>query len=256
MNLRWMLILSTGFLACSDSPMVETNLNQIIVWSILSPQYETQTVLLGQGLNIVYADRLNEEDLSNPIRDATVVVKDGEQEVLLQEVEPGVYQDVEAPLEIEPGRTYHLEVSDGAGRIARAHTTVPGEFEIEMPANGAAIATLDSLVFQWQRSPHARRYEVGALLEPPCAPTDRGGYYYLANTRDTVATVRFFDFCTTESSRIQFRVTAYDTASAIYRFSLRNDLEVFSNIEGGKGIFGSLIWRSIDLFVQREHDLP
>lgn len=256
MNVRWLLIFATGFLACSERPMVETNLNQIIVWSILSPRYERQTVRLDQGLNIVYVDGLNEEDLSNPIRNATVVVNDGEQEVLLQEVEPGVYQDIDEPLDVEPGRTYRLEVIDDTGRIARASTTVPGEFEIETPANGEKLDALDSPVFRWHASPYAMRYEVGALLEQPCAPTDREGYYYFVNTPDTVAVLSFFVFCTTDSNRIEFRVTAYDTAAGIYRFSQSHDLERFSNIEGGKGVFGALDWRSVELLLVRDRDFP
>jgi len=254
MNLRSLSIFVTVFLACADSPVVETNLNQIIVWSVLSPRYERQTVRLDQGLNIIYVDGLSEDEFSNPIRDATVLVKNGENEVLLPETAPGVYQDIDKPLDIEPGRTYHLEVTDGSGRVARAHTTVPGVFEIESPSNGAAVSVLDSLVFRWQASSHAQRYEVGAVFEPPCTSTDREEYAFFAATRDTLVSLRARDWCPFDSSRIEFRVLAYDTAAATFRSSFFDRLEIFSNVEGGKGIFGSLNWQSVDVFIKTNDD--
>lgn len=245
-------------LSCSQNPVIEANVNKIVVLSILNPTYTRQTIVLVEGTNIVNIENIDWQEIEKverPVQQANVFVRSATQNVRFSEISPGLYQDAETKLQVVPGETYFLEVEDSQGRQLRASTTVPGEFHIISPENGSTFAHLSPVDFTWQLSEGAFVYEVGRDLLDCELFTDSGRFSIYTIRTTTNFTFRSFMSPRCDSTR-QFqmhRVLAYDPAASAFLHSGSNLYDSgpapTTNIENGAGVFGAMASDSLTIIV-------
>ncbi|MFQ5706097.1 MAG: DUF4249 family protein [bacterium] len=248
-KLTLLLLLATG---CSQNPVVETDINQLVVRGVLSPEFDHQTILVEQGTNILLTDGLKQSELAKPVEEAVVIVNSDGREVVFQEVAPGEYQDIATPLNVEPGKTYSLRIQDKQGHQLSAKTTVPGHFEIVLPIEGASYLPSQQIEFKWQPSPHVGIYAIGLVLPEECAyrfDEERRQFNFVQTTKNTETSIPFVNSCAADQSALRYwRVVAYDSAFAAYQFGFflfGDNRPRDSNIEGGLGVFGSMVSDSV-----------
>ncbi|HEX9653482.1 MAG TPA: hypothetical protein VGA99_07210, partial [bacterium] len=148
---------------------------------------------------------------------------------------------------------YFLEVQDAKGRQLRAQTTVPGLFQITRPADGATFASDSYVEFSWEPSSGAGIYVLGRNLSGCEAEyNDRNFGYYGAFGATTASLIAWLNtFCFTSPQVQTFKVLAYDSALAAYQYSVGRNGSQFqrSNVEGGLGVFGSMVADSLALTI-------
>ncbi len=240
--------------ACSQNPVIEGDLNEIMVRAILSPDFNRQSILVVEGKNLVLISEIPAEQIEQPLKNARVVVRGADQEILFSEVSPGLYQDVQMPLKVIPGQTYYLEITDKRGRIVRGHTTVPASFHIISPKDGLVVRDGDRVLFIWEPSVGAMSYHI-RLVVPECAripgrpATILVGGANFNESRDSVP-VRMFFRCDTIMQKQQFKVIALDSAYSLYNFQTGQPFLVnFKNLDNALGLFGSMVSDSVTIVV-------
>ncbi|RMF64930.1 MAG: DUF4249 family protein, partial [Calditrichaeota bacterium] len=216
------LFLALLLAGCSQNPVVDEGLNEIMVLAILSPDFTRQSVLLVEGTDLASIPEKPTDRIDNPVQHARVLLRGANQEVVFDEVSPGLYQDVQTPLEVVPGQTYSLEISDDHGLHITGRTTVPARFHILAPEPGLTVHDGERVPFAWEPSAGALFYDINLVL-PDCArpPFHRrstllvGGSNAL-RVQDSVR-VRMFPPCDSLMQEQQFKVIAVDTGYALYR---------------------------------------
>jgi len=232
--------------ACGRNPLVETDLNLILVRSILSSDYPSQTVSLELAENVVYIDGKRQTDTVTPIVGATVVLKSDIQEIIFQEVEPGKYQDVDEKLQVLPGHRYTLEVRDKDGRTASASTTVPSGLHLQASSGAESFKEGDAITFTWEKPKHTGGvYDFGIILMPNVCQEDmQPGYMRWALGSTTEQVVQAYRFCDLAEESREFKVSAFDSAIVFWEYPgwyAPGPSQQTSNIHNGLGVFGSAI---------------
>ena len=112
MKIKTFSVLVLVLSACSQNPVIDTNINRLVVQAILNPDLENQIISLSEAINVAQSDGVTQPELDDPISGATVTVRSSRQEVIFSEVSPGVYKDIDEALRVAPLTAYSLEVRD------------------------------------------------------------------------------------------------------------------------------------------------
>lgn len=252
--------------SCSLNPVADRNLNEIMVQAILSPDFTRQSVLLVEGTNLALIPDKPTGHIDNPVQHARVVVRSATQEVVFHEVSPGLYQDVQASLDVAAGQTYYLEISGAQGRHVTGRTTVPERFHILSPKPDQTVQEGKKVFFAWESSSGAPVYNIGLVL-PECARdffhptafTVVGGFPRRGGGNEPQDSVRVWmdSRCGIEMRRQKFKVIAFDTAYSRYNFFTgRPFVDTFKNLDNALGLFASMISDSVTIKVIPPVDLP
>lgn len=260
MKRRFILLFVSLLMGCSLNPAADRDLNEIMVLAILSPDFTRQSVLLVEGTNLALIPEEPTDRVDNPVQNARVVVRSANQEVVFDEVSPGLYQDVQTSLDVIPGQTYFLEISDARGRQVTGRTTVPARFHILAPQPGLTVRDGEMVFFDWEPSAGALFYTIDLVL-PECARNPRLPLPFtpVRGSNDPRDSVRVWmnSRCDPAMQNQQFKVIAFDTAYSRYDFFAgRPFLETFKNLDNALGLFGSMISDSVTIKVVPSADLP
>lgn len=248
---------------CTTDPIVinPEQLGDYYLRSIISPNLSQQSVVVGRTVP---------ENMPKDVSGAKVVLKSNEKSILLPEIEPGIYRDIYAELEVLPENRYTVLVTLPNGHQMMATTAVPGEFHLITSVSKDTLKyylrfTSHSFpeetkrpVVLWNRSEHALSYKL-TLLDindsryltqsftidttttlPPLS------HAYLLSPNDTTILSKNF--------RVLLKITALDssylpngnlfTSEESERINeLRHKLGLSfgqnENVSGGKGFFAS-----------------
>ncbi len=247
------LILILLTMSCSLDPVGETDATKVTVLAVLSPDYVRQTIMLVEGTNIFDVDGLYPSELDHPVQGARMVVRSAKQTVEFTEVSPGLYQDAETQLQVVSGESYFLEVQEADGPELFARTTVPGAFRIIAPEDSATFVIESEVAFSWQRSSGAGTYVLGRNLFE-CEKEFFGrnfGFYGSFDKTQTKIIAWINIFCNSSLQAQTFKVLAYDSSLAAYLYSVDSNGAPLqrSNIDGGLGVFGSMVSDSLTIVV-------
>lgn len=252
------LLLIVCTFSCSQNPVIQGDVNKLVVQAVLSPDLIQQTIYVSEGRNIVNIEDVPFPELDNPLSDASVIVRDSRSTTTFQETEPGIYRDLQNRLDVRPGETYLLEVIDSKGRVVTAETTVPARTQFLAPEESQVFPEQQPVQFAWQVSSGAAGYVFGELI-PECSGkvSQRGIFNDLAVTAQPGATISFSKWdtvCGPEKRKIMnLRVLALDQAAAHFEwaYAFAPAGKRISNIENGFGMFGSMV--SDSLFIRIEN---
>ena len=255
--------------SCSQEPIFQSDISTVVVESFLNPALPVQTVTLREATNVAASDGLNVSNLDQPLSGAMVLVRSHEQEILFQEVAPGIYQDTGEKLNVLPETTYSLEVLDGKGRTMTAQTTVPAQISFIRPGNTTEFTTASDVLFEWSKG-NVTRYAFGEVI-PECWRVNSElevPFHLLEITQKTDISLRFQQWqgCNDANrSVMKLRILAPDsiglsylwprrsvrqeTADGSIRFTVFNGQKP-SNIRNGVGIFASMVTDSVTIFVE------
>lgn len=246
-----LLLLSTA--GCTLNPVGETNANKIAVFAVLGPDYPRQKIMLVEGTSVIDVEGLYPGELDRPLRGAKVMVSGNHQTIQFTEVSPGLYQDVTTPLQVVAGERYFLEVQDAGGSVLSAYTRVPGAFNFTTPSDSARFGIDTLIFFRWQGSVAAGIYVLGRNLSE--CERDFGGRNFgiYESTRDTQEAIIAWinPFCNSSPDAQTVKVLAYDSSFATYIYSVDSNGTPLrlSNIDGGFGVFGSMVSDSVTIVV-------
>ncbi|MBN2011269.1 DUF4249 family protein [candidate division KSB1 bacterium] len=109
---------------------VQKTEGRLQVLSLISPAFKNAEVYVGMSYP---------ECVPINVTGAQVVLKDSINTILLTEVQPGLYQDVNNSIAIRPGSTYFLNVTTANGKDFSAKTTVPDMPQIINFQNGDTL---------------------------------------------------------------------------------------------------------------------
>lgn len=275
--MKKLIVLSlVGFVACESGLAPPENVpsvaDELTISAFLNPESDTASVL------VLRARRLDEPPYhSDPLRyrisGAVVMMAADGDTVYLQEApdDPGFYR---TPLQAEPGKTYRLHVQvEPLQKEATAEATVPGPFTItDYPKEALKFGEL--LELKWQPSPHAVGYLLAIQYQwrrpelPDRILMDRAHWWGIIGnpTRNTESRFDLYaplfhrfnrDDSVEIAPDIQVTIRALDehyfkAASVLKRLDFEDDpegLELFtksySNIDGGWGIFGAFVERTV-----------
>jgi|GEM_PF-3524909 len=262
MNRFNLLLLTLALTACGQNPVIEGEVNPLLVQAVLNPDNHMQTVRISEATNVVKSDGLSLGDLELPISGAFVQVRGGGQSVLFSEVAAGVYRDTETKLQVTPGETYELQVNDGGGRAVSARTTVPIRPVLTSPGDQAVFPESTPVEFVWQKNKDEDFYIFGELI-PECSEinTDISAFNplrFLHSDRTTIAFRPWFN-CAPEEARIMnLRIFAVDPAAGGFLWpgpsGFGRDGQQASNIRDGVGVFGSMAADSVTIFIGTNGD--
>jgi len=271
MKLIFYIQIAVLLFSCSQEPIFQSDISTVVVESFLNPALLAQTVTLREATNVAASDGRKVSDLDRPLSGAMVVVRSQEQEILFQEVAPGIYQDTEEKLNVLPETTYSLEVLDSKGRIMTAQTTVPAQISFMRPGDATVFATNSDVRFEWSKG-NVTRYAFGeVILECWRVNSELAvPFHLLGITEKTDFTLRFEQWRGCDAANrpvMKLRVLAPDSIGLFYLWperSLRvetadggvrtigfNDQKP-SNIRNGVGVFASMVTDSVTIFVGQQ----
>ncbi|MFZ5519192.1 MAG: DUF4249 family protein [Candidatus Zhuqueibacterota bacterium] len=126
------IILAALFIQCSPdmSLDVDKTLGRLQVLSVISPAFERAEVYIGMAYP---------ESAPENISGAEVILSDSLNEIVLIEVQPGLYQDLSNSLNVEPKVKYHLHVQISDGKTYSDNTIVPPIPEISNCNDGDTL---------------------------------------------------------------------------------------------------------------------
>jgi len=241
--------------ACSRNPVFDGNLEHTVVYSVLSPAYEVQTVYLDSGINAADFEGTLAPGLQNPVSGAEVQISTSSGTASFDEVAPGIYQNISQPLELNYGETYHLLVVAPNGRETTARTTIPDSIRFISPQQGASFAERETVHFAWLPGRRAAIFLFGEVI-PECSgfQGDKGAFNLLSFGHEPQTAIWFLPWpnCDPDKSAIMnLRVLAPDTAAAAFiwpgQARIDGQTDRSSNIQGGAGVFGSMVMDSIKI---------
>ncbi len=245
--------------ACSQNPIIETNINRLAVQAILNPDLENQIISVSDAINIAQSDGITQPELDNPTSGAIVIVRSSTQEVRFSEISPGVYKDLAEKLHVAPLKTYTLEVRDPEGRIVTGRTTVPERPHFLTPQNESSFNELVDVNFEWQPSERIGFYLFGEVV-PKCSRfnPEFSAFNQLRFLHETKTVIRFrqwLDCGFVDREVMNLRVFAVDSAAAAFVWPSLSGFgrggQKASNIENGVGVFGSMVADSVKILIKK-----
>ncbi len=253
-----LLLLFLIIAACGQNPVIDGDINRLVVESILNPDNDQQTVTVSEATNVALSDGLRLDDLDKPVTGARVQVSGGGQQVTFVEVAPGTYRDTNERLRVVPGAVYNLEVRDGDNRAVFARTRVPGRPAFTSPVHGASFDVLTQVDFDWDLSEHAGLYVFGEII-PVCSGfnIDLGAFHQLRLGLDGHTTIFFRQWpnCGPDAKKVMnLRVFAADSAASAWLWPFESGLgrsgTRVSNVRNGTGVFGAMLADSVQILIE------
>ena len=141
--------------SCHSNSPNEEHQEQLVVFSVLSPNLSPQTVIVDKTYGI--ADTITD---TTGISGAAVLIWNKELFDTIRLVEsdtPGFYHDNIDMRWVKPLQTYHLLVAF-EGDTVQATTTVPDTFRFLRPVDGETLHTNTLPIFTWTMSRGSRSY--------------------------------------------------------------------------------------------------
>ncbi|MEX2285423.1 MAG: DUF4249 family protein [Gemmatimonadota bacterium] len=198
------------------------------------------------------------------------------------------YQTLDRALEVEPGRTYRLNVTTPDGRRLTGSTTVPADFQLLRPARPCHLAAMGSFEAVWTKSPNAWVYASEISLWAGQRAFEKHGIKIDSNplrlfglslsAQDTTIHIakefglfdRFDEHLTEALAFLQQGVPGPTNLSGVIAAADRNYVNwergggfnpsgfvrVPSVHGDGTGVFGSLVPKDFEVFVDMESHLP
>jgi len=252
-----LLFLALILTACGQNPVIEGEVNPLLVQAVLNPDNRMQTILISEATNVVRSDGLGLGDLDLPISGASVHVTGGGQSVKFGEVSPGTYRDVEARLQVTPGQTYLLEASDGGSRTVSAITTVPMRPVLTSPGDQEEFPESVPVEFVWRKNQEEDFYVFGEII-PECSEINTNisvfnPLRFLHTDRTTVAFRPWFNCAPEEARVMNLRVFSVDPAAGGFLWpgasGFGRDGQQASNIRDGVGVFGAMVADSVKILI-------